>query len=355
MRAVPPGSGARTGAGPRRPAPGAPAVRERLGVLDAGSNGVRLLVADARGSAPRAVHTAKYPLRLSAQVDVYGRLPDRSVRRLGEAVAAAREEAERWGVDRLFPVATAVVRDAPNRAEALAALNSRTHASRTPGSPAYAPLRVMPGRREAELTFLAARRWMGWRAGPMVLLDIGGGTFDIAFGRNGVPDFAVSVPLGAGRLTREHLNGGDPPAKGDVRSLRRTVRHRLRELAERVRREEPHTAVATSRTFQQLARLCGPPPGHGGALARQTVRTGQLRAAVRQLAGLSAAERAELPGISAARSRQSLAGAVVAHTAMKLMDVEEAVLCPWALREGILLEYLENGRSTAWWNRLPHS
>ncbi|MGP3926304.1 Ppx/GppA phosphatase family protein [Streptomyces sp. 8N616] len=313
----------------------------RLGVVDVGSNTVRLVIADGDGWVPLPVHTAKRRLRLAEHVDSDGRLADEAVERLVDAVQAAREEAHRWDVKQTFAFATAILRDAPNRQEILEAVNAG----------AEAPLRILSGHTEAELTFLAARRWMGWRAGPLILLDIGGGSLEVAFGRSGLPDFAASLPLGAGRLTREYFGKHDPPARRAIKALRRTVRHELRDVAARVRWEAPSTAVATSRTFQQLARLCGAAPGRDGPFVPRRLVRSDLRPVVKRLMQLPAAERAHLPGISAARSRQSLAGAVVAHTTMKLMAIDTVTISPWALREGILLRHLEAGGS-AWWPEL---
>jgi exopolyphosphatase/guanosine-5'-triphosphate,3'-diphosphate pyrophosphatase len=74
-----------------------------------------------------------------------------------------------------------------------------------------------------------------------------------------------------------------------------------------------------------------------------------LRRAVDRLAGLPVSERAALPGISAARAGQSLAGAIVAHTTLKLMGINEVTICPWALREGVLLRCIEDGNAD-WWD-----
>ncbi|WP_432071010.1 Ppx/GppA family phosphatase [Streptomyces sp. AA1529] len=303
----------------------------RVGVLDVGSNTVRLEIADAGGAVPLPVHTVKYRLRLADDVDSTGRLPEPAVRRLAEAAAAARQEADDWGVARLTAFATAIVREAPDRARILAAVRERSGLE----------LRLLSGRREAELTFLAARRWMGWRAGPMVLLDIGGGSAEVAFGRAGVPDLAFSFPLGAGRLTREYLGTADPPPAEQLRTVRRLVRHELRDVAARIRWERPHTAVATSRTLHQLARLCGAPPGREGPFTPRYLHRARLRAELRRLARLPAAERAALPGISPSRAGQALAGAVVAHTTMALLELPTLELCPWALREGVLIHQLE--------------
>ncbi|MEU2790318.1 Ppx/GppA phosphatase family protein [Streptomyces sp. NPDC007100] len=310
----------------------------RLAVLDAGSNSVHLLISEVVGGVPLPAHSLKDPVHLAEDVGVDGTLAPQAARRLATAVRRAREEAARWECDRLFAYATAVVRDAANRGEILETVRAEGGMR----------LAVLPGEVEAELTFLAARRWTGLQAGPMALLDIGGGSLEVAFGRGARPDFAFSLPLGAGRLTREFLPGRGRPQPEALRELRRHVRASLKNVAARVRWEEPHTVVATSRMFQQLARLCGAAPGRDGPFVTRRLARTDLKRAVRQLSELTAAERAELPGISAARSRQAPAGAVVAHQAMKSMGIGEVTVCPWALREGVLLRHLEQGGND-WW------
>ncbi|MBT2411178.1 Ppx/GppA family phosphatase [Streptomyces sp. ISL-12] len=309
----------------------------RISVVDVGSKTVRLVVADAEGGIPLPVHTAKWRLRLSEQVRPGGPIPGEAVERLVEAVAAASRTASRWGASGPLAFATAVVRSAPNRQEVLRAVRARTGVA----------LCTLPGEVEGELTFLGARRWMGWRSGPLALLDIGGGSLEVAFGRGRLPDFVASLPLGANRLTHEFFGEQDPPAPEAIRALRRRVRHQLRDAAARIRWEGPRTAVATSRTFQQLGRLCGAAPGRQGPFVERELHCGDLRTAIDRLAALPAAERARLPGISAPRAAQSLAGAVIGHTAMKLTGLDTVTVCPWAIREGVLLRHIEDGPS--WW------
>ncbi|MEV5438357.1 Ppx/GppA family phosphatase [Streptomyces sp. NPDC052682] len=310
----------------------------RISVVDVGSKTVRLVVADAEGGVPLPVHTAKWRLRLSEQVRPGGPLPDHAVAQLVDAVAEAGTTAARWGAPNPLAFATAVVRGAPNRDEVLRTVRARTGVE----------LCTLPGEVEAELTFLAARRWMGWRSGPLALLDIGGGSLEVAFGRGRVPDFVASLPLGAHRLTHEFFDGGlEPPSPEQLRALRRRVRHQLRDVAARIRWEGPRTAVATSRTFQQLGRLCGAAPGRHGPFVERDLHRRDLREAIARLAALPAVDRARLPGISAPRAAQSLAGAVVGHTAMKLTGLKAVTICPWAIREGVLLRHIEDGPS--WW------
>ncbi|NUP21007.1 MAG: Ppx/GppA family phosphatase [Streptomyces sp.] len=309
----------------------------RISVLDAGSNTVRLAVCDVGDGVPLPVHTAKWKLRLSEHVGSDGRLGEPATERLVKALSEATAMAGQWAAPEPLAFATAVVRDAPDRVDVLRAVHRRTGLR----------LRVLPGEAEARLTFLGARRWMGWRSGPLALFDIGGGSLEVAFGRGRTPEFAASLPLGANRLTNEFFATADPPTPADVSALRRNVRHQLRDVSARIRWEHPNTAVATSRTFQQLARLCGAAPGRHGPFIDRVLRRRDLRRAIDRLASLPADERAELPGISGPRARQSLAGAIVGHTAMKLSGAKTLVICPWALREGILLRYLEDGAD--WW------
>ncbi|MGW6060974.1 Ppx/GppA phosphatase family protein [Streptomyces sp. NPDC055189] len=309
----------------------------RMSVMDVGANAVRLVVVDAEDGVPLPVHTAKWKVRLSEQVGPSGMIPEESMGQLVSAVSAAAATARRWGSAEPLAFATTVVRSAPNRLDVLRTIDEETGVR----------LCTLPGEVEAELTFLGARRWMGWRAGPLALFDIGGGSLEVAFGRGRLPDYVASLPLGARRLTREFFDGEDPPSEQSVKELRRKVRHQLRDVAARIRWEGPRTAVATSRTFQQLARLGGAAPGrHGPFMTRQLTRA-ELRDCRDRLAALPASERARLPGVSAPRAVQSLAGAIVGHTAMKLTGVKTVTICPWAIREGVLLRHMEDGG--AWW------
>jgi exopolyphosphatase/guanosine-5'-triphosphate,3'-diphosphate pyrophosphatase len=179
----------------------------------------------------------------------------------------------------------------------------------------------------------------------LLLFDIGGGSMEIALGRDADPDLALSLPLGAGRLTRAML-AHDPPKRSEVKALRRHVRETLSEVVDRLRWESvPRNVVATSKTFKQLARLAGAPPQREGPFVRRILTVNDVRDWIPRLAGMSAAQRARLRGVSQPRARQILAGAVVAHAVMTALGVERLRVCPWALREGIMLRHLEANAS----------
>ncbi|MCM3302397.1 Ppx/GppA phosphatase family protein [Streptomyces pseudogriseolus] len=305
----------------------------RLGVLDVGSNTVHLLVVDAHpGARPLPAHSHKVELRLAQLLDDDGSIGPGGIDRLVAVVHEALQAAEDKGVEELLPFATSAVRDARNADDVLGRVREETGVE----------LQVLSGEEEAKLTFLAARRWFGWSSGKLLVIDIGGGSLEIAYGLDEEPDAAVSLPLGAGRLTAGRLPG-DPPEAEDVRALRRHVRTEIaRTVGEFSRFGPPDHVVATSKTFKQLARLAGAPGSAEGLYVQRELKRESLEAWVPRLAGMTAAERAELPGVSEARAGQLLAGAMVAEGAMDLFGVERLEICPWALREGVILRRLDH-------------
>ena len=308
------------------------AAAMRRAVLDVGANTVNLLVGD-DSCGPVPVHAWKSRPSPASWLGPHGDVEEPGRWLLIEAVAEAVTEARGAGAETLFAYATAVIRDAPNRDQVLDEIAEATGVR----------LRLLSGVEEAGLTFRAARSWLGWQAGPMLLADIGGGTLELGQGAGRLPDWAVSLPLGARRLTREFLRDGDPPSPRAVRRLRRHVRARLHDV---VPARSTGTPVAASKTFQQLARLTGAAPlTEGPFVARRLHRTA-LRPWIDRLAALPAARRARLPGVSEHRARQSLAGAIVAYEVMRALDVRSVRICPWGLREGILVDGLEGG--TGW-------
>ncbi|HEV7757155.1 MAG TPA: Ppx/GppA phosphatase family protein [Mycobacteriales bacterium] len=304
----------------------------RLGVLDVGSNTVHLLVVDAhRGARPTPAYSEKAVLRLAELIDREGRLSADGEHALTERVESAATAASRLGCDDLLAFATSAVRDARNGEKVLARIRNRTGVD----------LQVLDGDDEARLTFLAVRRWFGWSSGRLLSLDIGGGSLELASGVDEEPDVALSLPLGAGRLTRERLIG-DPPSKAELTDLRAYAEEHLgKAVAALSEAGRPDRAVASSKTFRSLARLTGAAPSAEGMYARRVLRLGALQQVLAFISRIPADDLAELEGVSTARAHQLLAGGVVAEAAMRMLDVDAVEICPWALREGVILRRLD--------------
>lgn len=304
----------------------------RLGVLDIGSNTVHLLAADIRpGGRPLATTSDRTILRLMRYLTPDGAISPEGLRALTDAVDRAKRMADAENLHTLLATATSAVREAANGAEVIARIEERLGQ----------PLQVLTGEMEAELTFLAVRRWFGWSAGRLLLLDIGGGSFEFAAGSDELPEVAASAPLGAGRMTIEFLHD-DPPGDERVGLLRAHAEATLAPIAERYRAlPSPDHVVGSSKAIRSLARLVGyPAPGWSGN-ERMMLPRDALGSWIPRLARIPASARQELPGITPDRTFQIVAAAVCLHTAMRMLGVDELEVSPWALREGVLLRYIE--------------
>jgi exopolyphosphatase/guanosine-5'-triphosphate,3'-diphosphate pyrophosphatase len=304
----------------------------RLGVLDIGSNTVHLLIVDAhQGGAPLPAVSQKQELRLAEQMNRAGAIKADAIADLQQFVKDSLRVAEDMGVTEVMAFATSAIRGAANGEEVLTAVAEQTGVE----------VAMLTGDEEARLTFLAARRWFGWSSGRIVLVDIGGGSLELAVGSDEYPEAAYSLDVGAGRLTARFLSE-DPPAEEAVREMRRYVRAQIGGVVGGMRHGgEPRHAVATSKTLRQLARIAGAAPSSEGPYVKRQLQRDHLRQWLPKLAAMTRAEREQLPGVSRARSPQLLAGAMVAEAAMDLLDLPTLDVCPWALREGIILQRLD--------------
>lgn len=306
----------------------------RLGVLDIGSNTVHLLVADARpGGRPTATTSERSVLRLMRYLTPEGAITEDGIRALEDSVARGREIAEAENVDELLATATSAVRDAVNGGEVIARIEAILGQ----------PLQVLDGHAEAELTYLAVRRWFGWAAGRIMLLDIGGGSFEFAEGVEETAELAASVPLGAGRMTLKFFHPNDPPGMEAVTRLRDHAQRVLTPLAEQFRAlPRPDHIVGSSKAIRSLAALAGRKVPSIPSYDRVELSRDGLGAWIPRLAKIPASVRQELPGITADRTYQIVAAAVCLHTAMDVLGIDSLEVCPWALREGVLLRYIES-------------
>jgi exopolyphosphatase/guanosine-5'-triphosphate,3'-diphosphate pyrophosphatase len=300
----------------------------RLGVLDVGSNTIHLQVVDTHpGARPNPTFNHKVELRLTEYLTEENNISAEGITELRVAIKNAIAHSKSVKTEELLPFATSALREANNGAEIIADINKDFEID----------LQVLTGEEEARLTFLAARRWFGWSSGRLLVIDIGGGSLEIASGIDEAPEVAVTLPLGASRLTKSHLQG-DPFTAKSVRALRDFIETQLESvLPALVRHEDSDRAIATSKTLRTLARLCGDWYGGNG----KNITIDAIRKISTRLAEMDSEERTKLPGVSANRARQIVAGAFVTESVMRNLDLDNLEICPWALREGIVLKYLD--------------
>ncbi|GIH22851.1 hypothetical protein Aph01nite_11610 [Acrocarpospora phusangensis] len=304
-------------------------------VLDVGCHSALVMVARRRAPTPGAAEPwamslgGKVRLALHETLTTDGRVNRRGIRSVQRAVARLADSVQREPEALAF--ATSVIRDAVNRDEIIGRVADATGIR----------LMLLPGREEARLAYIAARCWLGDSSDPLLVLDIGGGTVEIAYGDGEEPTQLLSLPLGARVVTRVLLPGGVLPMNRDLGATRRRVREALDRAPLPLARPGA-TVVASSKTFTQLAKLAT-------TLARPTLPPAYLtlssvRMAATLLARTAVPDRAGLHGISRHRAEQSLAGAVIAEALMEACQIQGARVCPWSTREGLLLERIGASR-----------
>jgi exopolyphosphatase/guanosine-5'-triphosphate,3'-diphosphate pyrophosphatase len=300
----------------------------RLGVLDVGSNTVHLQVVETYpGARPNPTSNLKIDLRLIEFVDSNGFIKSEGIQELKASIKSCIVESKRAKATQLLPFATSALREAGNGSDVISEINDEFDID----------LQVLSGEEEAHITFLAARRWFGWSSGRLLMIDIGGGSLELAVGINESPDAALSLPLGASRMTKEFLEG-DPFSKKSIRKLRDDIESKLAEVIGTIlSHQSTDRAIGTSKTLRTLARLTGDWADGDG----KSLKLDNLRKILPKLSEMSEDERRELPGVSKSRARQIVAGAFIAEGVMRNLEIEMLEICPWALREGIVLKWMD--------------
>jgi exopolyphosphatase/guanosine-5'-triphosphate,3'-diphosphate pyrophosphatase len=299
-----------------------------LGVLDVGSNTIHLQVMQAHpGARPTPTTNLKTELRLTDYLDESGNISPLGVEELHKAISEAMIHAKEFQTEEIVAFATSAIREATNGAEVIKEISERHNIE----------LQILNGQEEAAMTFLAARRWLGWSSGRLLILDIGGGSLEMAVGDDEYPEESISLPLGAARLTRTFLQS-DPYTSKEVKKLEEFVKDALNSsLPPAIEEHRADHFVATSKTFRTLARL----NEHWFKDNPKKLNISSLEKAIPKLLAMNNKERAELPGVSANRALQIVAGAIVAYSVLSKLELDEVEICPWALREGIVLKWLD--------------
>ena len=300
----------------------------RLGVLDVGSNTVHLQIVDTSpGARPNPTFNYKEELKLTQYISEDNLVSDEGIEKLRSSIKRAIEQSASVQTQELLPFATSALREASNGEEIINSINKDFKID----------LQVLSGEEEAKLTFLAARRWFGWSSGRLLVIDIGGGSLEMAVGVDESPEIATSLPLGAARLTKDFLKG-DPYTDKSIRALRDHIENKLEQiLPSLVKHQDTDRAIATSKTLRTLARLSGDWfDGSGKNITVESVRKISAK-----LSEMDEATRAKLPGVSENRASQIVAGAFVAESVMRNLDIKELEICPWALREGVVLKWMD--------------
>jgi len=315
----------------------------KLAAIDIGSNSIKLIVVEAAaGDSFAVLAREKEVVRLGHDTLREGFLSPLAVARAADTIKRFRSIAEARGAGRVLAIATASVREAHNAAEFIAEVERR----------AGLRVEVLSGVEEARLIGLAAAHGCAPTPGASLLnLDIGGGSTEISLMQGGVPRELFSVKLGAVGLTERYISN-DPPRPKELRALREEVRAAFERPARELRGARWQHATGTSGTIlalgevlrlRQLREAGG--EGQRAAAPGSEIALGQLARLNEKLAGMTTPERRAVAGISAQRSEIVVAGGQILEGAMRALSLNVLRSCDFALREGVVLDFLRRAEA----------
>lgn len=303
----------------------------RVAAIDIGSNSFHMVIVETRTGGFHLIEREKEMVRLGERTLSRGRLSADAMRRGLDTLREYKRLADAQRVDKLLAAATSAVREAQNGEDFL---------DRVGREIGFWP-NVLAGEEEARLIYLAALHSVHLEGRRALVLDIGGGSVELALGTGERIDWAASEKLGVLRMTERFVTGDPIPAR-DERRLGAHVQERVAPHADRARAAGFDIVVGTSGTILALGSLAhaaqtGSPPE---SLHHLTVSASALRDLRKRLVASSFKERRRLPAMDERRADIIVAGAVVLDTILESLQAREIVLCEWALREGLLIDYL---------------
>lgn len=305
----------------------------RLAAIDIGSNSIKIVVVEATTSESFAVLAReKESVRLGHDTLSNGQLSPEAMTRAADTIGRFRSIAETRGAEKIITVATASVREARNANEFIKEIEKQTNVR----------IEVLSSIEEARLIGLAVAQNCVTRGESFVNIDIGGGSTELTVMDNGAPVALYSMKLGAVGLTERHLQN-DPPKQKELKNLRNDIRFALERPARELKNVKWQHATGTSGTIISI----------GEALYLQDAGLTQLTARIpfditinklekfnERISILNVGERRSIPGISVQRSEILIAGGQILEGVMHALKITELKTCDYALREGVIIDYL---------------
>jgi exopolyphosphatase / guanosine-5'-triphosphate,3'-diphosphate pyrophosphatase len=287
--------------------------------IDIGSNTTRLLVADAGNGQLRELVAQRAFTRIGKSLASTGSIPTAKIEETAEVVATQAKVAREVGAEQIVAVATAAIRNAPNRSELLDAVTLAGGMQ----------LEILSGEEEARLSFVGATRTMLQPCeGTIAVIDVGGGSTEIAVGEpDGNMAWSASFRIGSGFLADSYLRS-DPPSVDELEKVRTHVTGTFEGLAPPPAVE----AVAVGGTATSLRRLLG------AELSHETLERG-----IRVLSSTPIQEVAMRFELDPERVRLLPAGILVLEALSDLLELPLRI-ARGGLREGVLLELVEGRR-----------
>jgi exopolyphosphatase/guanosine-5'-triphosphate,3'-diphosphate pyrophosphatase len=293
--------------------------------VDIGSNSVRLKIARLQAGRLRPLHEDREVTRLGEGVFGSGFLTPESMAETVKVLRRFHRATQQIVTDAVRVVATSALRDARNSQAFLEWVRSATGWR----------VEIVSGVEEARLIHLGLVSSPRVDRTPTLMMDLGGGSCELTVTQGGHIRDAVSLPLGAVRLTNEFL-AHDPTRKGELKRLRGFVTREVNRITDRIAFAKVRNVIATSGTAAALAEVAGHMRGAGHQ--RPVVSRAEMSRIAKRLARLPVAERRKIEGIGPRRAEIIVAGATVYHELLERLNLKGFRYSPLGLRDGILAQ-----------------
>ena len=308
----------------------------KVAAIDIGSNSIHMVVAriDADGHFT-LLDRAKEMVRLGKGTLAARALSREAMQAGMQVLATFKRLADTQQIDRIVAVATSAVREAKNGGDFIAQI----------GRELGIHVDLITGREEARLIHLAVSNALDLRDASTVLVDIGGGSVELVLAERGVVKAQESLKLGVLRLAERFIEH-DPPARDEIESLEEYLDRQLASFFKRARDVELARLIGTSGTVLNLAAIALQMDG-GSAPERLhgiTLRAKDVQRVRKLLVRSDREERQRLPGLDRRRADTIVPGAILIDQLMRRLEVGELTTCEWALREGVLLDFIRGHR-----------
>jgi len=308
----------------------------RIAAVDVGSNSIHMVVAQVEADGRfHVLDRAKDMVRLGRRTLNSGRLSPQAMADGVRTLSAFRTLAERQGVTRITAVATSAVREAANGGDFIKKVEDDVGLR----------IKVIPGREEARLIYLGVRHAVDLTGKQTLIVDIGGGSVEFILIEGGTPVSLESHKIGVARLS-ERLFSNDPPEPEEIDALESHLADQLDPMLSEFRGHGVRRVVGTSGTLLNLIAIAGhlrgePPDLH---LNNFAVTASEIAKVRRLLSRSSREERLRIKGLDDKRADLIVAGAVLGDYILSRVGAKQLVACTWALREGVLLDFIARHR-----------
>jgi exopolyphosphatase / guanosine-5'-triphosphate,3'-diphosphate pyrophosphatase len=294
--------------------------------VDIGSNSVRLKIARLQRGRLHALHEDREVTRLGEGVFSSGFLTPESISETVKVLRRFHRATQQVVTDSVRVVATSAMRDARNAPAFMEWVRSATGWK----------VEIISGVEEARLIHLGLVSGARIDQFPTLMLDLGGGSCELTVSQGGHIRDAVSLPLGAVRLTNEFLRH-DPPRKGELTSLRGFVVREVNKVVNRITAAKIKNVIATSGTAASLAAVASH-FSRSNSRQRNVVSRGDMGRIAKRIARLPVAERRKIEGIGPRRAEIIVAGAAVYDELLQTLHLKGFRYSPLGLRDGILAQ-----------------